>query len=230
MKNYSNKEGDLMLINGWKTLIIRCNHCGKLQEYDFNIFEIMSNCHREFQCSCGNKVVAIDTKPNRTGYFKLTCFTCGDEHLYKFHVTDLFTNDKIYNCYYGDEICFIGNRKAENRLLLEEPVSVEKIFRKKNIMNYFTDFKIITTSLHKLGQMERNGLVSCECGSSRIEIKLFFDRIELKCEQCNSVKIIYAETEEDLNVLINKDRIVLREQNISCIDSMGEKMRDFKKK
>ncbi|NLW23227.1 MAG: hypothetical protein GXY88_08270 [Tissierellia bacterium] len=59
-------------------------------------------------------------------------------------------------------------------------------------------------------------------------MSFFSDRIELECLNCHSVKIIFAETEEDLRVLLKKDRIVLKERSVSCIDSMHDKNRDIK--
>mgnify|MGYP001354225794 FL=1 len=77
--------------------------------------------------------------------------------------------------------------------------------------------------------LKKENKINCNCGYSQINIELFSDRIELECLNCHSVKLIFAETEEDLSVLSKKDKIILEEKNISCIDSIKEKNRDIKK-
>jgi len=46
---------------------------------------------------------------------------------------------------------------------------------------------------------------------------------------CHSVKLIFAETEEDLDVIMNKDVIILKKNDISCIDSIVDSNKHIKK-
>jgi hypothetical protein len=52
-------------------------------------------------------------------------------------------------------------------------------------------------------------------------VDIFPDRLELQCKNCDSLNIIYAETEEDLKVIQQVDKIELARHGFICLDSLA---------
>ena len=209
-----------MLINGWKVLVVRCNCCGRWVENDFNLFKNISSKYKEFECECGNKTIIFEIEEDNEVKLNTKCYKCGERNIFKKSMTDLFKEDIKFNCKCGFEILYIGDNKN-----IKNP-----LFYYIDDLDKFNNVEVMESIFKKIRDMEKKGLVSCECKSSKIILHTFPDRVELKCENCNSVKIIYGETQEDLKVVNNKNRIFLKEKNISCIDSLADKDEIFENK
>lgn len=218
-----------MLIDGCKTIIVRCRSCGRLREYDFNIFEVMSNNKVKYRCSCGEINIIVNRRNNKSISMEIGCFGCGDKHYYKLELKEMLRDSNMLYCFDGYQLCFLGNNKIGNQILLEKQVNLGENSREICGEGYFNNLEVLVKALKKLYILNKENKIDCDCGNSKINIEIFSDRIELRCLNCHSVNIIFTETEEDLSVLLKKDRIRLRECNISCIDSINEKNRDIKK-
>lgn len=195
-----------MVINGWKTIMVRCPDCGKIFEDDFNLFLSMSSGKEEFICECGNRIVSFESITKRTATAYINCNICHDVHQYHFNIIDLIINNRIYNCTYGGEICIIGDIK--------------------NTTN-FTDSEIMISSLKTIDELQTKDKVKCKCGSSNIACDIYSDRLELRCKECNGIMIIYAENEEDLNLIKGKRSIQLEKADIRFLGSKKDELRDL---
>lgn len=216
-----------MFINGCKTLITRCRFCGRLRKYNLNLFNLMEGNKIEYKCECGETNIAIQ-KIGNSYKAKIGCFSCGYKHSIELSLKDILKEKNILHCIYGSKLCFLGSEKKANQIVLENQISMGKSENIAYGEKYFNNFKIFAKALKQLYYLNSEEKINCDCGRSDIQIQLFSDRLELKCKSCRSVKIIFAETEEDLSILMKKDKISLREHNISCIDSIVERNRDIK--
>ena len=218
-----------MLTNGCKTFVLRCRFCGRLREYEFNIFEVMANTKVEYKCKCGENNATVKRKGSGEIAFEIGCFSCGDKHYHKLSLNDILKGDNILYCLQGPKLAFLGNNRRGDQILLDEQINIKEIGIGKMGKDYFNNSDVFTKALDKLCTLNEENNISCDCGRQKINIEFFSDRLELKCANCQSVNIIFAETEEDLSVLLKRDRIILKERSISCIDSINEKNRDTKK-
>ena len=218
-----------MVISGCKTFILRCRFCGRLREYEFNIFQIMANNKVEYRCKCGENNVIIKRQDDKEIVIEIGCFNCGDKHYHKLSLKDILKDDNILYCLHGSKLSFLGSKNIGNQILLGEQINIKEINIGKAGKDYFNNSDILAKALNKIYALNKENKLSCDCGNPKINIEFFPDRMELKCSNCKSVSIIFAETEEDLSVLLKKDKIMLKEHSISCIDSINEKNRDIEK-
>jgi phage FluMu protein Com len=216
-----------MLINGCKTLIIRCKLCGRLGKYDLNLFNLAGGRKIEYKCECGDTNISIQ-RINNIFKARINCFNCGNEHFIDLDLNEMLKEDNMFYCIYGGELFFIGSKEKANQILLKSQNSLDESESPIYANEYFNNIKVFSEALKQLYLLSSKGKVNCDCGKSDIQMQLFPDRLELKCNNCKSVKIIFAETEEDLSILMKKDKISLRKHNISCIDSIKEKNKDIK--
>lgn len=208
-----------MIICGLKSLIIRCQFCGRIKVYEVNLFQAMKNNGVKYTCECGTDNVYISRGSNKDIRIELGCFNCSDKHIYHIGLMDILRNNNIH-CYQGSQICFIGDKGnfKQKMLAQQDPYG-----------DYFSNFEVLGKALKQVYFLDKHNRINCNCGNSNVSIEVFSDRIELICQNCNSVNIIFAETDEDLSILLRKDKIELRERNITCLDSINEKNRNIKK-
>lgn len=198
--------GDDILVNGWKTFIARCNVCREIMEDDFNLFQGNSIETKDFTCECGNIVAVFENSSPKNPIIKVNCYLCGGVHSFDFDIINLLLNNKLYKCIYGVEICFIGDFKN---------------------LDYFTDDDIMISCLRVIDTLQTNNKIHCKCGFLDIGCRIYYDRIEIICKSCNGIIIVYAENQEDLQALKDKEVILLNKEDMSCLGSCEDKRRDL---
>lgn len=217
-----------LVINGHRTLLIRCVNCGSLGEYNLNIFNISNNKDLIFNCKCGKENISFRKIDKKVYNIKMECFGCGEKHLYRYFLKDLVNKDLLFKCANGIETCFIGDSYTADEIVNANDENLGEEFFDPEFDEYFKNFKVLAACLNKVDRLMGAGRIGCNCGDDDIKIEVFCDRIEVNCLNCGSVQIIYAETEEDLDLLLRKRKITMQEHNISCIDSILEKDKDLK--
>ncbi len=217
-----------MLIYGQRTLLIRCINCGRLREYNLNIFDISKKRDLIFNCKCGKENISFRKKDKKIYNIKMECFGCGEEHLYSYSLKDLIIKDLLFKCTNGIETCFIGDSFIADKFVDIYDANFGEELLDSEFDEYFKNFKVLAACLNKVDRLMGAGRIGCDCGDDDINIEVFSDRIEVNCLNCGSVQMIYAETEEDLDLLLRKRKITMQEHNISCIDSILEKDKDLK--
>lgn len=217
-----------MVINGHKTLLVRCSDCGTAMKYDLNLFNISREIIMEFKCICGRKIASLKTTDYNDYYLKVDCFVCGQNHFHKLNLRQLFYEDHLYKCIGNIKTCFIGCSEVANKILNIKNIELDEVISSAEYENQVNNFNIYLACINKLETLKREGKIYCECGNKGMTLELFSDRMELKCGNCNSVQIIYAETEEDLEVLLRKEQIYMKKNHIVYLDSLYEKNKDIK--
>lgn len=207
-----------MVVYGCKSLIIKCDLCHRLKEYEFNLFNIMKYDKIEYECSCG-QVINISIEKETLLRNKAISFRLKDV-CFKFPLHSIVRRDSIFHTFGHSSVFFLGQKEIGRRKLEELGFEANDIIYEGNRNDVFVNFDIITKALLKLFDLEKKDKIKCDCGNSNIKIELFSDRVELQCLSCHSTKLIFAETEEDLDIILNKDMISLKKSDISCIDSI----------
>ena len=67
------------LIDGCKSIVVRCRFCGRLRRYELNIFNINENNVQEYKCKCGETNVKL-ARINNKVKLEIGCFSCGEIH------------------------------------------------------------------------------------------------------------------------------------------------------
>lgn len=216
-----------MLTDGCKSLIIKCHLCNRLKEYEFNLFNIMKYDKIEYECSCG-EVINIVVEKDSLLKGKAISFKLRDIS-FRYPLHTIIRKDDIFHTFGDSSVFFLGDREVGRKRLKELGMEVDDILCEGSKSAVFINFDIITKALVKLFDLEKKGKIKCDCGNDNIKIELFSDRIELECLSCHSIKLVYAETEEDLKVILDKDMISLRKSDISCIDSIVDNNKHINK-
>ena len=216
-----------MVINGHKTLLVRCSDCGTVMKYDINLFNISREITLKLYCACGRAIASLKTSDNYC-YMNVDCNVCGEVHFYKLNLRELFYKDKLYTCIGNIKICFLGSSEGADKKLDIKKIELNEKIDIEEYKEYANNYQIYASCINKLKSLNNAGKICCECSNEAMTLQLFSDRMELRCMNCNSIQIIYTETEEDLEVLLRKKQINMKKNNIVYLDSLYEKNKDIK--
>lgn len=212
-----------MLIATDALLAMRCPDCGRLELHSFSRFSF-SNCRTlRINCSCGTTKMVINTKNKKKFWLQVSCIICETKHLIILNASSIWS-EKVTTVLCeetGLELAYIGLpgkvREAVDGCRDDIKALVDGI----DGDNYFNNPEIMYKTLNRLHDIIERGALYCQCGNRKIALDIFPDRLELYCGNCNSVNIIYAENEEDLEVIRQVENIELTRYGFKCLDSLA---------
>ncbi|SFQ98282.1 hypothetical protein [Desulfoscipio geothermicus] len=213
-------------------LAMRCPECGKLDYHTISRFAFSGCKNVEIKCSCGTVKLNITTKNRKNYWLQVPCVVCETKHLRTFSGKMLWSGEVNYLfCQEtGLELGYIGPGEEVRVLALAHEETMEALADELDREDeYFNNSDIMYEVLNSLHDIAEQGALYCQCGNRDVEVDIFPDRLELHCKDCDSVNIIYAETEEDLRVIKEVETIELTQNGFECLDSLANTTKTGKK-
>ncbi|MFZ5632362.1 MAG: hypothetical protein ACOY40_05885 [Bacillota bacterium] len=206
-----------------KILAMRCPECGRLEYHRLQRFAVACGKSLDIKCSCGSPKLAISTR-NRSDYrIRISCVYCDGYHSRLISGKQIWSSPEVIDllCYdTGLELGHIGRKKEVEKIVSGREKELEVLVNEFGRDNYFHNSKIMYEVLQCLHQIAEKGTLYCQCGNHQIGVDIFPDRLELHCSKCDSVNIIYAETEDDLQVIQQVEEIELVKNGFEYLDSL----------
>lgn len=212
-----------MLISTNAVMAMRCPVCGKMEFHDFSRFNINKSRPAYINCSCGAVKLIINTKNRALYRFQVPCLVCETRHIMEFAGKSVWSgNVTRLSCSDTDlELGYVGPEQKVRQIISSQEQEMEALADDINSEGYFHNSDIMYEVLNCLHEIAEQGELYCQCGNLKIEVELFPDCLELHCRNCDSINIIYAETEDDLNVIRQVDTIELARHGFKCLDSLA---------
>lgn len=212
-----------MLIATNAVMAMRCPVCGKIEFHDFSRFAVSKSRPVNINCSCGAVKLIINTKKHSFYRFQIPCLVCETKHFMEVTGRSLWSGDVTkLSCSDTDlELGYVGPESKIRQIINTREQELEDLVGDVNDEGYFHSSDIMYEVLNCLHEIAEQGDLYCQCGNLKIEVELFPDCLELHCRNCDSVNIIYAETEDDLNVIKQVDTIELARHGFKCLDSLA---------
>lgn len=212
-----------MLIATNAVLAMRCPECGKMEFHEFSRFALTRGRSVPFTCSCGATKITVITKNHHTYWLHVSCVICETKHIREFTGRVLWSGEVIrLSCQDTDlELGHIGPEAKVSELASRHEHELEALVDEFSGDGYFHNSEIMYEVLNCLHEIAEQGALYCQCGNHKIEVDIFPERLELHCKNCDSINIIYAETEEDLKVIQQVDTIELARHGFKCLDSLA---------
>lgn len=212
-----------MIVSTEATLAMRCPTCGKLEFHKISRFALTGWRKLQVNCSCGALKLVISAIRKKQYRLQIPCVLCGSQHLRTFTGNAFWPHGVIgFFCFdTGLELGYLGPVEEVQRLAgHREAVSgipVDEFMSK----DYFHNSEVMYAVLNHVHSLAERRMIYCQCGNQDIEVDVFPDRLELHCSNCDSINIVYAETEEDLEVVRRVQEIELTESGFQCLDSLA---------
>lgn len=200
-----------MLINRSTTVALSCPACGRLEMESINIFELAAAETKHLNCSCGAvkaSIKQISKLKLKLNYF---CLHCDRSHSIVISKQKFWYNNQLFSlsCQEtGLNPGFFGPTDLLNKEMKKEKQDLELMAAELG----FDDFKnpdIMLKVVDIIHDLAAENNLDCQCGSNDVNIELFFDKIQLICNQCSSYLNLKAENKNDLKNLKKLDSIQL---------------------
>jgi len=212
-----------MIITTNALLAMRCPHCGKLELHGISRFSFSGCKTLRINCSCGAVKLIISTKSKKKFWLQVSCIICETKHLATLDASSIWsagvTNVLCEET--GLELACIGSPDKVKEAAGSYRDNVEVPEAAIDGDDYFYNPEVMYKTLNCLHDIVERGALYCQCGNYQIAVDIFPDRLELYCDNCNSVNIIYAENEEDLEVIRRVESIELTRYGFKCLDSLA---------
>jgi len=204
-------------------LAMRCPECGKMGIHDFSRFAFAKGRAVHVNCSCGAAKLVVNTKNRSSYWFQVSCVVCEAKHLLEIPGKSLWSGEVTrLVCQDTDfELGYIGPEPVVREIAFDYEEELEALVKEFGCDGYFHNPEIMYDVLNCLHDIAEQGDLYCQCGNHKIEVDIFPDRVELQCKSCDSINIIYAETEEDLKVIQQVDTIELARHGFKFLDSLS---------
>ncbi|KAF1085996.1 hypothetical protein SPSYN_00734 [Sporotomaculum syntrophicum] len=212
-------------------IAMRCPECGKLDYYNLSRFEFSGKKRIEVKCSCGFVKLILTTKDRQNYWLQVPCVVCESKHVRSLSAKMLWSDEVNYLfCHEtGLELGYIGPHDEVKVLAAAQQETMEALGDFDTDDDYFNNSEIMYEVLNCLHDIAEQGLLYCQCGNQDVEVDIFPDRLELHCKDCDSVNIIYAETDDDLLVIKEVGSIELTQNGFECLDSLSNTTKTRKK-
>ena len=212
-----------MLINTNSIMAMRCPVCGIIRYHGLSRFAISKGNPFYVNCSCGATALIISTKDHSLYRLQVPCLVCETNHQIEFTGKFLWSGEVIrLSCSDTElELGYIGPEQTVREIIYNQGQELDALADDMNDEDYFHNSDIMYEVLGCLHEIAEQGDLYCQCGNQGIEVELFPDCLELHCRNCGSINIIYAETEDDLDVIRQVDTIELARHGFKCLDSLA---------
>ncbi len=205
-------------------LAMRCPECGKMDYHKVGRFSIARGEPLNIKCACGAEIFNVTTQDRSQYRIRLTCVYCGGRHNHIFSGKKIWCAEDTIDFYCSEtglELGCIGPEAMVRKIIKGREKELESLVDEFGRDAFFHNSSIMHDVLLCLQDISEKGNLYCECGNYQIGVDIFPDRLELCCNKCDSVNIIYAENEEDLQVIQGLEEIELIRNGFECLDSLS---------
>lgn len=220
-----------MVVSTVTVVTLRCPVCGRMEFHALSLFGFAGRKTQKLLCSCGAEVMTVGRKDRRQFWLQIHCIMCETQHLLWYTRKQLWSQN-LMELQCTDtlvEIGYIGPREKVKSAIMKQEKSLQQMAADLGVADYFENPEIMYEVLERLRQLAESGALSCTCGSHQINVEVFPDRVELRCESCDHSCTYYAESDNDLDNVKRFDNIQIEGACAPVPHNRGARRRRTKK-
>lgn len=216
-----------MLFTSARTAALRCPLCGRFGVHPFTVFDFSSGRILKLKCECGYHKMTISTRDYKEYSVQIPCLVCETTHHTQISREVLWgTEFHILRCpEHETEMGYIGRDSEVSDHIERHRNCDNSIANDEGFDDYFTSPDVMYQVLAHLHAISERGDLYCGCGQRNIDVEVFPERLELRCPSCKSVNVVYAETAEDLQAVVETQVVELIESGFTFIDATAYRRR-----
>jgi len=212
-----------MIIATNTVVAMRCPMCGKYGTHSLSLFAFSGKQTVQIACSCGANKISIGTKNRKSFWLQVPCVLCETKHLLNYPFKQLWSSEVLtLRCTDTElDLGYIGPEDQVLPLISGMEEDLDTMMDELGYDDYFHNPTVMMEALNCLHDIAEDGYLYCQCGNYQIEVDILPDRLELQCKDCGSISVVYAETEEDLNLVREMEVIELVKNGFKYLDGIG---------
>jgi predicted RNA-binding Zn-ribbon protein involved in translation (DUF1610 family) len=217
------------------TIAIQCPKCGELEFHALSLFTFSGQGRKNLVCGCGLQLMSIISRNRIQFNATYACAYCGETHYLRLNRHAIWGKDALSLVCPDVEasVGYIGPKQKVTQACLEREKSIGELALELGYEEEFENPEVMLRILDHLHRLAKQGNLGCACGNHQLTFELLQDCIELYCEYCEAVGVIYADSAdnvlqiEGMNVLYLEENKTwrinhpLRGQHISITNEEG---------
>jgi len=166
-----------------------------------------------YHCQCGSPLLTITTHKRKFFNVSFHCAYCGRVHYLRVSRNALWGKEALPLVCPDVEatVGFIGPKQKVNQACQEKEKSIGELAAELGYENEFENPEVMIKVLDMLHLLAKQGNLGCRCGNRHLTFELMPDHIELYCESCEAIGIIYADNPESVLLLEGMSSLYLEE-------------------
>lgn len=211
-----------MIVATTTVITLCCPECGKMEYNAVSLFTFSRRNSIRLKCGCGAVLGKLRSSDRKTFYLEFVCGMCTETHMYTFSRNLLWTGaaTPIFCLDTDLEAGFAGKKESIQTAMREMEQSIEEMALELGYDEYFENPDVMYNILERLYNIAEKGYLTCQCGSTDIEMEIFPDRVELQCESCTSVDNIPAAMPQDESRVERMDKLLLTPRGITASNTI----------
>ena len=187
-----------MVISTTTTLTLSCPICGEMEYYSLSRFKLNGQ-KSTIHCECGALLLSMSNSKSNNYLLQVECYMCEATHTFNYPANLIWSNHLLaLICQEtGVEIGFIGPKDKITESVQDMNKTVQEMAEELGYGDYFNNPEIMYKVLEHLYDVANNGKISCSCGNINLVVEVYPDRMELHCDNCGAVGIVFAESFKD---------------------------------
>lgn len=218
------KGGAAMLIKTYITAAIYCLECDKFDFYAISRFHVGLGTSLQLKCQCGADLFSMSRDKKNQYTIELACSMCGHHHQYTYLASSIWKKEltNLHCQEIGVESAFLGSREPVRQAVQDFDSNMADL---EIDQEFFNNEEIMTKILEKIEILDSESLISCTCGNYDIVLDVNSDRVEIFCEDCGAVSVLFAENIKDLEIANNLTSLVLNKGVFKYIYTSKKKIK-----
>lgn len=202
------------------SVAIQCPECGELEFNALSLFSMAKERRENIYCHCGELLLSVASRDRRHFNLSFRCAFCGDTHYLRLNRRAIWGKTAL------SLVCpevqasagFIGPKQKVMQACQEREKSIGELAAELGYEEEFENPEAMLRLLDHLHHLARHGELECGCGNKHLSFELLPDRIELYCESCEALGIIYADGPENIRLFEGMSSLKLEENKTWLIN------------
>ncbi|MDD2233377.1 MAG: hypothetical protein PHV03_00485 [Desulfitobacteriaceae bacterium] len=209
------KRGGIMILATIATVATQCPNCGEMEFQALSLFAFSKPGHESFACHCSTPLLKVSNHKRRQFSLFYQCTFCGETH----HIC--LSRRAIWGKEALPLICpevkaiagFVGPKQKVVQACQEREKSIGELADELGYEEEFENPEAMLRLLDHLRYLAKEDKLGCRCGNRQLAFELLPDRIELYCELCEALGVIYADNLEKIWQVESMSSLYLEENN-----------------
>ncbi|MGF7183965.1 ribosomal protein S27E [Desulfitispora alkaliphila] len=213
-----------MVVNTSTVVAVRCPSCGTMDFHCLSLFSFASKKVVRLKCECDTSLISIGTKDRKTFWIQINCLMCEANHMTYKHRRFIWSDQVLtLSCDETDvDVVFIGPSQQVKQEIKEQDKSLREMAEEMGFGEYFDCPEVMYEVLDILYEYAEEDKLYCQCGSFQVDIDVFADRLELRCDDCDCRGVILAENENHIKEVKEASEIKLTSKGFINLVKKGK--------
>jgi len=209
-----------MILKTNTTIAIQCPQCGELEFHALSLFAFSGRGRKNLRCGCGAQLMSITSRNCQQFNATYACAYCGETHYLRLNRQAIWGKEALpLTC--PDVLAsvgYIGPKQKVTQACHEREKSIGELAVELGYEEEFENPEVMLRILDHIHRLAKQGDLGCACGNQQLTFELLQDRIELYCECCEAVGVLYADSADNVHQIEGMNSLYLEENKTWLIN------------